>query len=176
MRIIAGKLKGRSLKVPTGNHTRPTTDRHRETMFNVLGQFFDGGSALDVFAGSGALGLEAYSRGIDQVTLIEKNTNSFMCIKHNIEELKVSNHVQVLKMDAFLYLNQSNQTYDLIFLDPPYHQGYVDKALAVIESNFLLKKEGIILVEVAKDEEIDIQSFQIIKEKQIGNSKLIVLT
>lgn len=176
MRIIAGKLKGHQLKVPSGNQTRPTTDRHRETMFNVLGQFFDGGKALDLFAGSGALGIEAYSRGIEHAVLIEKNTSSYLTIKQNIESLKIGVAVQLFKMDAFLYLTQTQDTYDLIFLDPPYHQGYVDRALAMIESQSLLNKDGIILVEVAKDEVVDIKSFQIIKEKQVGNSKLMVLT
>ncbi len=175
MRIIAGKLKGRKLMVPEGTQTRPTTDRHRETMFNTLGQFFDGGVALDAFAGSGALGIEAYSRGIDQVVSIEKHPKSHQVLMRNLKALNIENHITLHKMDALLFLTQTPMTFDLILLDPPYHHNLANQALETIAKRQLLKDEGMILIETAKDETINVGNFQVIKEKHVGQSKLIIL-
>jgi 16S rRNA (guanine966-N2)-methyltransferase len=121
MRVIAGTYGGRTLKAPPGANTRPTSDRVRESLFSILGEQTEGARVLDLFAGSGALGLEALSRGAGDVTFVDDNRSAIAAIKGNLTALKAN--AQVRHSDALRFLgaaSNSGTQYDLVFLDPPY--------------------------------------------------------
>jgi 16S rRNA (guanine966-N2)-methyltransferase len=121
MRVIAGSYRGRPLKAPKGENTRPTSDRVREALFSILGTRTEDARVLDLFAGSGALGLEALSRGADTVTFVDDNRAAIAAIKSNLDTLQAV--AQVRQTDALRHLNSARNSgaqYDLVFLDPPY--------------------------------------------------------
>src|SRR5690625_4867518 len=123
MRVIAGDFKGSRLQSVPGTKTRPTSDKIKEAIFNIIGPFFAGGMCLDLFAGSGSLGLEALSRGMEKVVFVDKNKQAIKCINRNIEHVKAIDKVKVLRMDAFKAINflaNKQHKFDLIILDPPY--------------------------------------------------------
>ncbi|MFH0993788.1 MAG: 16S rRNA (guanine(966)-N(2))-methyltransferase RsmD [bacterium] len=149
MRVIAGRFKRRTLREADPSATRPTTDKNREMIFNILGQFFDGGSALDLFAGTGALGIEALSRGVDSCTFVDIDPTAIRTIQSNLKDLEISTAAGiVVKQDALRFLGQSHDTvYDLIFLDPPYAAGLLTDVIGAIHSGRLLANAGIIVAE-----------------------------
>ncbi|MFQ5570279.1 MAG: 16S rRNA (guanine(966)-N(2))-methyltransferase RsmD [Rhodothermales bacterium] len=123
MRIIAGRLRRRALQAPKGHLTRPTTDRTRESIFNLVESRvpLDEADVLDLFAGTGALGLEAVSRGAEAVTFVEQNSRVLKCARRNAEDLGVDDMCEFLRADAVAYLQHyGGPPYDLIFADPPY--------------------------------------------------------
>lgn len=120
IRIIGGQFSGRKISFVSAEGLRPTPDSVREKLFNWLGQDLTGQSVLDLFAGSGALGLEALSRHAQQVVFCEKNTTTAQQLRKQIQQLNTTQHVQVLEQDALNYLAQSTQKFDVIFLDPPF--------------------------------------------------------
>ena len=125
MRIIAGKFGGRRLKAVPGMKTRPTTDKVKESMFNIIGPYFDGGNVLDLFAGSGGLSIEAVSRGADQAYLIDRQYQAIKTIKENVAVTKAEDQFQIFKTDArkaLTKLAEKQIKFDLVFLDPPYKQ------------------------------------------------------
>jgi 16S rRNA (guanine966-N2)-methyltransferase len=121
MRVIAGTYGGRTLKAPPGDGTRPTSDRVRESLFSILGERTEGARVLDLFAGSGALGLEALSRGASDVTFVDDSRTAIAAVKGNLQALKA--RAEVRQTDALRFLGaalSSGAQYDLVFLDPPY--------------------------------------------------------
>lgn len=144
MRIIAGRLRGRKLEAPTLKTTRPTSDRVREALFSMLESFlhqqnrsFEGLRVLDAFAGSGALGFEALSRGAAHITFMEKNMGACLSIVRNAEHLRCQDTVTLLKGDA-LEPSQANQVMDLVFLDPPYKADILTKAFQeLVKTNWI---------------------------------------
>ncbi|MCJ7839533.1 16S rRNA (guanine(966)-N(2))-methyltransferase RsmD [Lederbergia sp. NSJ-179] len=150
MRIISGDLKGRPLKAVPGNGTRPTTDKVKETLFNMIGPYFTGGVALDLFAGSGALGIEGLSRGMDKVIFIDKDRQAIQTIKKNIDYCGLENQSEIYRNDAERALKalvKRKLQFDYIFLDPPYHHQKLESLLNTIEKNNLLHSQGLIIVE-----------------------------
>ncbi|HWV39489.1 MAG TPA: 16S rRNA (guanine(966)-N(2))-methyltransferase RsmD [Vulgatibacter sp.] len=126
MRIVAGSAKGRRLAAPAGTGTRPTSDRIRESIFDILGQRFDGGAVLDLFAGSGAMGLEAISRGAERAVLVERGREAAAICEANAASLGFRDRVEVLRADAagaLRTLEGRGARFDLVFLDPPYAEG-----------------------------------------------------
>jgi len=175
MRIIAGEFKGRRLKTVKGMNTRPTADKVKGAIFNILGNKISGTKVLDLFAGTGNLSLEALSRGSDKVWLIEKNHNSVEVIRTNLKFLSDPSRAIVYKEDAFRFLkNNIDLKFDLIFLDPPYSQGMVDKALLQIIEHNMLTPTGVIVVETAVDESLaeDINPLEIRIIKEYGDTKI----
>lgn len=123
MRVVAGTARGVPLKAVPGESTRPTTDKVKESIFNMIGPFFDGGNALDLFAGSGGLGIEALSRGIDWTVFIEKDRKAIDVIRNNLEKTRLSEYAEVYKTDAhraIKVLKKNGFQARLLFLDPPY--------------------------------------------------------
>lgn len=152
MRVIAGIYKSRKLKTLKGENTRPTTSKNKENLFNIIGPYFDGGVVLDLFAGSGSLGIEAISRGMEEGYFIENSYPAFQVIQENIALLKLENST-VNKIDAFKALNnfrKSNIIFDLVFLDPPYKKGLAKRALDMLVDLQLLSKNAIVIVEEDK--------------------------
>lgn len=122
MRIIAGIYRSRTIITPKGDATRPTTDRARESLFNILSHSFDldGIRVLDLFAGSGAFGLEALSRGASHVTFVENDKKAIEAIAANIKAFEAENEASVVKLDVYKWLSGASGAYDLVFADPPY--------------------------------------------------------
>lgn len=155
VRIIGGQWKRTPLVVPDAQGLRPTPDRVRETVFNWLGHLFDGQwnhiACLDLFAGTGALGFEAASRGASQVTMVESSTTAVKHLEAVKEKLRAA-HVNIVRGDAVSIanrlaasLNAENDRFDLIFLDPPYHQQWLEKILPICAR--LLKEGGLVYAE-----------------------------
>lgn len=171
MRIIAGKFKSRHLKTLKGDQTRPSSDRLKEAMFNQLGPYFDKGSFLDIFGGSGAVGLEALSRGFEDVTFIEKNPKAAKIIKENVKTLDVSRQVEVKIGDAKHILKTIEKKYDIIFMDPPYEFNEIDTVVYLASLN--LKENGWLIIETYKDIDINVSDNIIKKDTRVyGIAKL----
>lgn len=168
MRIIAGKHRSRSLKTREGQETRPTLDKVKESIFSSIGPYFDGGDALDLFAGSGAIGLECISRGMDSCLFIDTSFEAIKVIKENIVALKEENQCTCLKMDYKRALQDcvtNKRCFDFIYLDPPYGKISYDEVLQFIDTHHLLKKEGFIICEGLK-EDIFCNQYQTFKQKK----------
>ena len=140
MRIIAGSARRLPLKVPSGMDTRPTTDRIKETLFNIIQNDIPGCYFLDLYAGSGQIGLEALSRGAAYSVFIEQNKNACECIAHNIEFTKFTKESYLLKSDALSGLSRLEGKYrfDFIFMDPPYRSNYDSEVLSYLTHSELL--------------------------------------
>lgn len=160
MRVVSGKYKGRQLKAVPGMNTRPTTDKVKESIFNIIGPYFDGGIALDLFGGSGSLGIEALSRGIDQVIFVDKDGKAIQTIKQNIESFRLGNQVEIYRNDAMRALNALNKReipFDLILLDPPYKRHQLEDLLHKISEFHLLAETGLIMSEHSKEVELPLE-------------------
>jgi 16S rRNA (guanine966-N2)-methyltransferase len=134
VRIIAGEHRGRRIAVPARPGVRPTPDRVRETLFNWLGQRLDGLACLDLFAGSGALGFEAASRGAARVVLVEQDREAFQALLRTKELLRMT-QAQIVHEDAFAYLRRAVGEFDLVFLDPPFRQNALGAALEAVAAH-----------------------------------------
>ncbi|MCK7484723.1 MAG: 16S rRNA (guanine(966)-N(2))-methyltransferase RsmD [Bacillus subtilis] len=156
MRVIAGMYRSRTIAEVKGDATRPTTDKNREMLFNILGQFFEGGTALDLFSGSGAIGIECLSRGIASVDFVDSEALAIQTIRKNLTSLEIAigNQAFVHKDDALRFLSKSKQKYDLIIADPPYRLGLYPAILEAIGGNDLLGDTGILVLESDKSETI----------------------
>ncbi len=175
LRIIAGKYGSRKIKDVKSSLTRPTTDKNKESIFNSIGQFFEGGYALDLYAGSGALGIEALSRGMNQCDFVDKQLSAIKVIKENIQLLDLEAQTRVFKEDALKFLENTKQTYDLILIDPPYKLKPYNNILNIIHNRHLLNKNGIIVME--SDHQTTIEAdydFVLFKEKTLGQSKITI--
>lgn len=175
LRVIAGEYRSRKIKDVPSKQTRPTTDKNKEVLFNAIGQFFDGGRCLDLYAGSGALGIEALSRGMDHCTFVDKQRLAVNIIYENIQTLKIDAISKVIKEDAMRYLHTCKTSFDLILIDPPYKLKPYQDILTLIHSRHLLNKHGIIVMESDQDVQLkDYQDFVLIKVKDLGNSKFSI--
>ncbi len=144
IRIIGGEWRSRLIDVRTVKGLRPTPDRVRETLFNWLGQDMDGLQCLDLFAGSGALGFEAASRGAASVTMIEQDPTALAALQSNAKTLQTS-RVQIVRGDALNFARSTNQPFDVVFVDPPYRAGWIDRIAPLLPK--LLADEGLVYVE-----------------------------
>jgi 16S rRNA (guanine966-N2)-methyltransferase len=144
VRIIGGEMRSRTINFPDAESLRPTPDRVRETLFNWLGQTLYGRSCLDLFAGSGAIGFEAASRGADRVVMVEKNPLVCRALRENLEKLGCSN-VFVHCQDGLEFVSRDSQRYDVIFLDPPFGSDYLSGLLKILPK--YLNDEGVVYLE-----------------------------
>lgn len=150
MRVVAGIAKGRRLKRAIGRQIRPTPAKVKEALFNILANNIIGSSFLDLFAGTGAIGIEAKSRGAYQVVFVDNSSRAIRLIRHNVSFCGFDQEFHLYQQDAFKALNEleeKKELFDLIFLDPPYDSDLVEKTLAVISQKDLLKPDGEIIVE-----------------------------
>lgn len=177
MRVIAGSARGRRLKSVPGTNTRPTTDRVKENLFNILGSAVNNAAFLDLFAGNGGVGIEALSRGARSAVFIDKSRTCTKMIRTNLEIVGFLDRAQVYTNDvlqALGILGRKGQQFDLIFLDPPYQSGLVDKALVQISSSNLLTPGGLVIAEYGKKEEIIQFALNLsrVREQQYGDTVL----
>ena len=175
MRITTGKYRNRKLHMPKG--IRPTQDKVRKAVFDILGDI-SGLTFLEIFAGSGAVGFEALSRGVAELTLVESNHNSILAIKRNIALLNASAcnlyHLEAEK--AIKLLSLDKKSFDIIFIDPPYLQEMAKKILQTLEAYDILSPNGLIVVQHSRLEELPGESlnFSLIKEAKYGDTWLSI--
>lgn len=149
LRIISGTYKGRTLQTPKGSKTRPTQEALREAVFNICQATVEGATVLDLFAGSGAIGFEAISRGASHVTFVEKDKEAIACIRKNIEHLDVVPKTTLLNLDALNAMKRL-KGFDLIYVDPPYDMS-VKPLLKAITNHNLLRPNGTLFIEELYD-------------------------
>jgi len=177
MRIIAGEYGSRKIETRKSNDTRPTLDKVREAVFSSLGGYFDGGRFLDLYAGSGANGLEAISRGMDESYFVDCSRDAITCINNNIKSLKCESKCHVLSMKdvkALSVLKSKGLKFDIIYLDPPYAHQENNKIMSIIMNDNLLNDNGYVIIESLKEDEYEkeINGLKLIKEKVYGISKI----
>ena len=177
MRVISGSARGKKLIAPEGENTRPTTDRVKESIFNIIQRFIPCQNVLDAFAGSGALGIEAISRGANACVFIETNSDALSILKKNVEGARVSDKSEIIKKDIFDFLNGTNKKFDIIFLDPPYNKGFLSPVFRTIKERKLLSENGIVLVETEfGGEETEFIGCDCINQAKYGRTLVSVFT
>lgn len=155
MRIVAGTYRSRVIQAVPGDSTRPTQAKIKEAIFSRIGPYFNGGEMLDLFAGSGNMGLEALSRGIARVTFCDNSYKAIQTIRANIKALNVSDQCLIFKMDYEQMLKRlikEKQSFDLIYLDPPYRKQRIHEILTMIDQYDLLKDNGSVVCESLKED------------------------
>lgn len=177
MRIISGDWRSRNLKAPKGDTTRPTADRTREALFSMLisriGSFEDL-RILDLFAGSGALGLEALSRGAAHCTFVEQDPSALKALESNIETLNTKDKAHI-KQSSALTLGKSSQLFDIIFLDPPYQTGAATIALEKLKRFDWISPSAWISAETERNENVSPKGYSVEHERNIGKAKITLL-
>ncbi|MCK4865860.1 MAG: 16S rRNA (guanine(966)-N(2))-methyltransferase RsmD [Gammaproteobacteria bacterium] len=170
LRIIGGEWRGRKLRFPDAPNLRPTPDRVRETIFNWLAPMINGARCLDLFAGSGALGLEALSRGAAFTTFVDSHKKVTLTLQEHLDLLNSNDKAEVLQMDGVKFLNNSAQPYDLVFLDPPYHLDFMGKVVPLLEENGWLSDNAMLYLEIEKRQSLPElpENWQQLKEKTAG--------
>lgn len=180
MRVIAGSAKRLQLKTLDGMDTRPTTDRIKETLFNMLSPYLYDCIFLDLFAGSGGIGIEALSRGAMEAVFVEKNPKAMACIRENLKYTRLDRKALTISSDVMtaLYRLEGEKQFDFIFMDPPYNQELEEKVLEYLADSQLLSDEGVIIVEASKDTSFDYLAelgFALIKEKVYKTNKHVFI-
>jgi 16S rRNA (guanine966-N2)-methyltransferase len=172
VRIIGGDLRSRMISFPDEEGLRPTPDRVRETLFNWLGQTLYGRTCLDLFAGSGALGFEAASRGAERVVMVEMNRAVLRALQDNVKKLGCAN-VSILGQDGLEFASRDGHRYDVIFLDPPFQSDYLPKSLEILPQR--LNENGVVYVESGA--RIDVPPpWQVLKSGKAGQVHYQLLT
>ncbi|HFI0237843.1 TPA: 16S rRNA (guanine(966)-N(2))-methyltransferase RsmD [Streptococcus suis] len=176
MRIVSGTYGGRPLKTLEGKTTRPTSDKVRGAMFNMIGPYFDGGRVLDLYAGSGGLSIEAVSRGMEAAVLVERDRRAQAIIRDNIRMTKEDSRFQLLAMEAKQALAHLSGSFDLVFLDPPYAAEDIVADITELCQRQLLSQDVMVVCETDKAVSLpeEIAELGIWKEKIYGISKVTV--
>lgn len=176
MRIISGEFKGRKINVPDSKEIRPTTDRVRETLFNILNNKidFENRKVLDIYAGSGSLGLECLSRGASEVHFVERNFQIYKNLQGNIDSLGAADKCKIYKMEAVKFSQLfENQDYDLIIADPPFFKDDIYKVVENLVNNKYFAVDGFMIIERSvQTKGKDIENFKVEPFKKIGGSCL----
>lgn len=175
MRVIAGTAKSLRLKTPTGMDTRPTTDRIKETLFNMLQPYLPDAVFIDLYSGSGGIGIEALSRGAGHAYFVENNKNALACITENLQHTNFTDRATVLRQDVSSALyGIHEQEVDVIFMDPPYGQGYEKEALRVLGSAPYVTEHTLIVAEASLESDfsyLEQMGFVLEKEKCYKTNK-----
>jgi RNA methyltransferase, RsmD family len=176
MRVVAGNYGGRPLKTLAGKTTRPTTDKVKGAIFNMIGPYFEGGRVLDLFSGSGSLAIEAVSRGMDNAIMVEKDRSAQLVIAENIKMTKEDKKFQLLKMPAERALANLSGQFNLVLLDPPYAKESIVANLEEMQEKDLLADDVIVVCETDKDVDLpeNIGQLSMSKEKVYGISKVTI--
>ena len=180
MRVIAGTAKRIQLKTIEGMDTRPTTDRIKETLFNMISEYLADSNFLDLCSGSGAIGIEALSRGAQYAVLVEQNPKAVACIRENLKATKLDGRADVLSTDVLSALRRLNGTkkFDYIFMDPPYDQLLEKQVLEYLSECDLLSDDALIIVDASLETDMSYApelSFSIVKEKLYKTNKHVFL-
>ena len=176
MRVISGKARGVALKTPEGMHTRPTTDRVKEAMFSIIQFDLPGTTVLDLFAGTGQLGIEALSRDAKFAYFIDEREDACKLIQENLRRTKLDNQAQVIRSDYMAFLRNCRTKFDIILLDPPYAEVFLENALKLITEIDILQSGGIIVCErpLEKDLSLSFEGYTRSRDYKYGNTILAI--
>lgn len=177
LRVISGKARGLKLNTPKNEDVRPTTDRVKESLFNIINGYIIEGEILDLFAGTGSLGIECLSRGADKCVFVDLSKSSIDIIKSNIKKARVEDNSEVVNLDyknAIDRVKNNSYSFDIIFMDPPYYENMFIDALTRIGESNILKDDGIIVVEHDTKQEFPDNVGKLVKSKsrKYGNTTL----
>lgn len=176
-RIISGSAKGIRLKSIPGDSTRPITDRVKEALFNILGTDVVGTNFLDLFGGTGSVGIEALSRGASQAVFIEKNRQAFLVLQKNLSSCKLDSKGKVICGDAFSYLQgRATGSFEYIFIAPPQYKKWWEKALQIIDEHpSLLSDDGWVIVQIhpIEDRPMELQTLELFDKRSYGSTLLL---
>ena len=188
MRIIAGEYRGQHIKAPSGKVTRPTTDRVRESVFNILQHTVEKQHVLDLYAGSGAMGLEALSRGAQYCAFVDKSPEACRVIRSNLEHLDVEKKrwsIYRQSVESFLTADLQrhiSESFKLIFADPPYQMGFPDKAVEQLSRWTAFGSPALVVVETSahnkvdpEDDRISGEKFDVVRDRTYGDTRIIML-
>ena len=179
MKVISGLYKGRNLEGYNLDGTRPTMDRVKESLFAMIQDYIENSIVLDLFSGSGNLGIEALSNGSKEAYLVDNNKKAYETIKKNINTINIEN-AKVLNLDykkALLYLKDNNNKFNIIFLDPPYKTDYIENSIKLIDEYNLLENNGIIVCESSSlDKIIYSNNYKEIKNKKYGDKYIVIIS
>jgi len=176
MRVITGKARGVQLKTPDGMLTRPTTDRVKEALFSIIHFEIPGAKVLDLFGGTGQLGIEALSRGAKSAVFVDAQENACRLIKENLRRTKMTQEGQVVRSDYLQYLERCRDRFDIILLDPPYAEVFLENALKRITEIDILETNGIIVAErpVGKELPWEFEGYVRSKDYKYGKTLLTI--
>ena len=174
MRVITGKARGVVLKTPNGMATRPTADRVKEALFSIIQFDIPTAKVLDLFAGSGQLGIEALSRDASSAVFIDEREDACRLVRENLRRTKLESQGRVIRSDYKAYLRSCREKFDIIFLDPPYKEDFLENALKTITEIDILQTNGIIVTErpLNKDFSVEFEGFQRSKDYIYGSTVL----
>lgn len=176
MRVITGSARGTQLKTPEGMATRPTTDRVKEAMFSIIHFDIPGSAVLDLFGGSGQLGIEALSRGAKSAVFVDAGEPACRLIRENLKKTKLEQQAKVVRSDYLDYLKRSREQFDIILLDPPYAEVFLENALKQITEIDILRQGGIIVTERPLGKELpwEFSGYERSKDYKYGNTLLTI--
>ena len=177
LRVISGKVRGLKLDTPKNQDVRPTTDRVKESLFNMINPYIRESNVLDLFAGTGSLGIECLSRGAKNCVFVDKSRESINIVKSNVKKARVENESTILNIDfkdAVKRLSTQNQKFDVIFMDPPYYENMFIDCLKSIDELNLLHEDGIIVVEHDTKDQFEETIGRLVKtrDKKYGNTTI----
>lgn len=181
MRVIAGKARRLQLKTPEGFETRPTTDRTKETLFNIINPYLADADFLDLFSGSGAIGIEALSRGAKYAAFVDNSRSAVDCIKANLKSTKLDSQAEVFAMtalEAIRALEIKGKVFDVVFMDPPYHQMLEKDVLMALQNSNIIYCDTIIVVEASLKtnfEYLEQTRFRIYKKKEYKTNQHVFI-
>jgi len=181
MRIISGTSKGRKLVTPKSQFLRPTSDRVKESIFNILREEMEGKVVLDLFAGTGNLGIEALSRGAKKAIFVEKGRQALRLIQRNLNQFGLEERSEIIPKDAIRaigILKQRGESFDLILMDPPYEKGLIQRTLMKLNSYPVYQKDSILVIEHDRREPLPhiMNGWNLIRERRIGDTVISFLT
>ena len=176
MRVITGKARGVQLKTPEGMQTRPTADRVKEALFSIINFDIPGAKVLDLFGGTGQLGIEALSRGAASAVFVDAREDSCKLIRENLKRTKLEQDAKVVRSDYLDYLNRCREQYNIIFLDPPYAEVFLENAIKKITEIDILQSDGIIVAERPLGKELpwEFEGFTRSKDYKYGKVLLTI--
>ena len=174
MRVITGKARGVQLKTPEGMQTRPTADRVKEALFSIINFDIPGSAVLDLFGGTGQLGIEALSRGANSAVFVDAREDACKIIRENLRRTKLESQSRVVRCDYLDYLRRCREKFDIILLDPPYAEVFLENALKCITEIDILQSGGIIITErpLGKELPFEFDGFSRSKDYKYGNTLL----
>ncbi len=176
MRVITGKARGVTLKTPDGIQTRPTTDRVKEALFSIIQFEVPGARVLDLFGGTGQLGIEALSRGAKSAVFVDQAESACRLIRENLKRTRLEQDAKVVRSDYLSYLASCRDRFDIIFLDPPYAEVFLENSLKRIAEIDILQSDGIIIAErpLGKDLPFELEGFTRSRDYKYGNTLLTI--
>lgn len=174
MRVISGKARGINLKTPDGLRTRPTADRVKEAVFSILQFDLPGRTVLDLFGGTGQLGIEALSRGAERAVFVDAGEDACKLIRENLKRTKLENQATVVRADYLQYLSGCKETFGLVLLDPPYAEVFLENALNKISEIDILQTDGIIVCERPLEKELNVELPGFARSKDYKYGKTVI--